>query len=86
MAEHELLVLPSKVIRNRPPCCKCVFGFGSAEVLGGVALVPLEDFQLDIARVFKQASLKKSAHCFWHASHVVVLPEEWDELAGEAVY
>ena len=61
-------------------------GLGSAEVLRYIALIALQYLELDLARVLEKAPLEESAHCHGHASHVVVLAEEGDELAGEAVY
>ena len=86
VAEHELLVLSAQVRRYRPPCGERVLGLGSAEVLRDVALVALQYLELDLARVLEKAPLEEGAHRLGHASHVVVLAEEGDKLAREAVY
>ena len=86
VAEHELLIFPAQMRRYRPPCSERVFGLGSAEVFRDVALVALQYLELDLARVLEKAPFEEGAHRLGHASHVVVLAEEGDELAGEAVY
>ena len=86
MAEHELLIFPAQMRRYRLPCGERVLGPGSAEVLRDVALVAQQDLELDLARVLEKAPFKEGAHRLGHASHVVVLAEEGDKLAREAVY
>ena len=72
--------------RYRLPCGERVLGLGSAEVLRDVALVAQQDLELDLTRVLEKAPFKEGAHRLGHASHVVVLAEEGDKLAREAVY
>ena len=60
MTEDKLFLFPAKVIRDQSSRGKCVFGFGPVEMFGDVALVALEDFELDIVRVFSYPRSRKA--------------------------
>ena len=81
MAEHELLVLPPEMGRDRPPRGERVLGLGPAQVLRDVALVAAQDLKLHLTRILQETSLKKDAHRLRHPPDVVVLAEERNELA-----